>query len=109
MATQVNAAQEFHKGAVREKEVDQPIPRLFSARQTFLWSLWQLNTERRARLWRGGGTQVSITSPETPGALKTNEGEETETWTLFIDTAHRGKEFQMGGITGSIVWLAEAL
>lgn len=28
---------------------------------------------------------------------------ETETWTLLIDTANRGKEFQMGGITGSIV------
>lgn len=33
----------------------------------------------------------------------------TETWTLLIDAANRGKEFQMGGITGSIVWLAETL
>lgn len=41
--------------------------------------------------------------PGDARCLKTNEGEETETWTLFIDTAHRGKEFQMGGITGSIV------
>ena len=56
-----------------------------------------------------GGAHRSLSPPRRHQVPQTNEGEETETWTLFIDTAYRGKEFQMGGITGSIVWLAEAL
>lgn len=76
---QPNTTQQFPQISSQREGGQSAIPRLclFSMRQSFLCSLWQLNTKKRASMWCGEGKQVSITSPETPGASM-NKGRNRE-------------------------------
>lgn len=108
-ATQHNSTPQFHKEAVKGKEVDQPFCTCICSQRGRLscgvCGGWILKREQGCDVEKAHRSQ----SPPQRHQVPQRAREETETWTLFIDTAHRGKEFQMGGITGSIVWLAEAL
>lgn len=68
---------------------------------------------KRKRSWVGDKLRRSQSPPQRPrvAARTTGKeaGREAATRSSLIDTANRGKEFQMGGITGSIVWLAGTL
>lgn len=99
----------FHKNAVKGREVDQPFSICVCSQRDRLscgvCGSWILKREQGCDVEKANRSQ----SPPQRHQVLQRTREETETWTLFIDTAHQAKEFQMGGITGSIVWLAKAL
>lgn len=113
--TQQSTPLKFHKEAVKGKEVDQPVAFFFFA---FLLRLFFLGVytrwiPKRKQSWDGDKLRRSQSPPQrqrVAGRTTGKEaGREAGTRSSLIDTANRGKEFQMGGITGSIVWLAETL
>lgn len=107
-STQRNTTR-FHKNAVKGREVDQPFSICVCSQRDRLscgvCGSWILKREQGCDVEKANRSQ----SPPQRHQVLQKTREETETWTLFIDTAHQAKEFQMGGITGSIVWLAKAL